>query len=74
MYSGSPKGLLYPGVHQAPTLPPGVGGNLSPWLCAVWPHLQHWGQVWVPLCKDMKVLECPNEGFKDSGGSGGQEV
>jgi len=40
-----------------PSTATGWGEELSPLLCAVWPHLQHWVQVWVPQQKGTKLLE-----------------
>lgn len=43
-------------------------------LCAVWLHLQHWVQGWVPQYEDIKLLEHPEEGYKDSEESGGPGI
>ena len=56
---GSPKGQLYPGVHQAQHChQAGVGAACPAPLSAVRPHLMHLVQLWVPQSeKVVKPLE-----------------
>ena len=53
-----PKGPTVPWDAPGPALPLAEERGCPTVLCTVWPHLKHWGQVWVPQDKkDVKLLQ-----------------
>ena len=74
-----PKGPTIPWGASGPALPPGEGMG-GPLLCAVWPHLKHWVQVWGTIMEEghKTIGERPKDGYEygyeDREGSGGQGV